>query len=130
MLGTSVMSGQYMDAVLTLFFRKVNKVRYIMNRFIAFYASQREYGMIKRFCSTNPQAKEKDYKQFCKTFNALANGDDIWPKYLTMIKPAVKRFEINQRARLILLKAGESYTSFINKLNSAAAANAGNFFYQ
>ena len=81
-------------------------------------ASQREYGMIKRFCSTNPQAKEKDYKQFCKTFNALANGDDIWPKYLTMIKPAVKRFEINQRARLILLKAGESYTSFINKLKS------------
>ena len=81
-------------------------------------SSRREFGMIKHFCSNNPQPKEKDIKQFCKTFKALANGDDIWPKYPTMIKPALKRWQINQLARLVLLQAGHSYTSFINKLKS------------
>ena len=81
-------------------------------------SSRREFGMIKHFCSNNPQPKEKDYQQLCKEFNAQANGDDIWPKYITMIKPAVRRWQINQQARLVLLQAGDSYTSFINKLKS------------
>ena len=35
-----------------------------------------------------------------------------------MIKPAVRRWQINLQARLVLLQSGDSYTSFINKLKS------------
>ena len=37
MVGTSVISGKYMNAVFDPFSGIVNKVRYIMNRLIAFY---------------------------------------------------------------------------------------------
>jgi hypothetical protein len=79
-------------------------------------STQREFGMIKNFCSQNPQPKQADYDRFCETFKSQSNGVDVFPKLPSMLKPAVKRWKINQQIKLLELQAGEPYKEFIQRL--------------
>ncbi len=78
--------------------------------------TEREFGMIKAFCSNNPQPNEEDIRNLCKTFKARANGKDIFPKLPSMIKPAIKRWKINQAMALLKLQAGESYDVLFQRM--------------
>ncbi len=54
-------------------------------------STKKEFGMIKRFCATCTQAKQKDIQDICRSFKYGANSVDIFPKLPSMIKPSVKR---------------------------------------
>ena len=77
---------------------------------------EREFGMIKSFCSSTPQPKENDIRRLCETFKAKANGIDIFPKLPTMIRPSIKRWKVNQAMALLKLQAGESYDEIFQRM--------------
>ena len=67
-----------------------------------------QFGMIKLFLANDPWPKEADIQRLCMMFKAQTNGTDIWPKVPTMIKPAMKRWKVNQLIAVLKLKSGQS----------------------
>ena len=72
-------------------------------------SSQTEFGIIKRFCTATPEPKEADIRRLCKTFKSKSNGRDIFPKLPSMVKPAVKRWKLNQKIEMLKLQSGASF---------------------
>ena len=81
-------------------------------------STKAELGMIKRFCGETPQPKEVDVQRLCATFKSRSNGVDILPKIPSMVKPAVKKWIVNQRIEMLKLQSGKSYEAFLESLRS------------
>lgn len=79
-------------------------------------SSEKEFGMIKRFCSENPQPKEADIQRLCRIFKSQSDGVDVFPKLPSMIRPSVKRWKINQQQVLLRLQTRDSYNELFDKL--------------
>ncbi|EJK46183.1 hypothetical protein THAOC_35159 [Thalassiosira oceanica] len=80
--------------------------------------SRRELGMIQGFCRENPGQKTKDIEELCMKFKRNANGVDIFPKIPSQIKPFIKKWKLNQEAKVLQLQLGKSYTDLYNKMRS------------
>lgn len=74
--------------------------------------------MIKAFCAQHPQPKKADIETLCVQFKSKSNGEKIWPKLPSMIKPAIEIWKINQRIELLKLQSGRSYSALIEWLKS------------
>ena len=55
-----------------------------------------EFSMIKEFCFRHPQPKSEDIEHLCKQFLEKSNGDGIFPLLPSLIKPGIKRWEMNE----------------------------------
>ena len=60
----------------------------------------------------------------CKQFLEKANGVDIFPKLPSLIKPGIKRWEINQSIELLGLQTEEGFKSLMAELKTAISIGA------
>ena len=81
-------------------------------------SSPQEFAMIKTFCSQSPQPKEADIQRLCRTFKAQSNGTTIFPKLPSLVKPAIKRWKLNQKIELLRLQSGDAYKQFFESLRN------------
>ncbi|KAL7529943.1 hypothetical protein ACHAXR_003236 [Thalassiosira sp. AJA248-18] len=81
--------------------------------------TKKEFGMIKTFCANHPHPKQAEIQQLCKRFNAESNGIDIFPKLPSMIKPAIKKWKINQEGTLLRLRTKASFNEIFEKFRSS-----------
>ena len=70
-----------------------------------------EFSMLKEFCSQHPQPTTEDITNLCKHFLAKSNGMTIFPKLPSLIRPGIKRWEINETIRLLGLETEEGFRS-------------------
>ena len=77
-----------------------------------------EFSMIKEFCHTHPGQKTVDIVNLCKKFKQLSDGKTIFPKLPSMIKPAIKRWKVNQEIQVLELQVKGSYGDIIDAFAS------------
>ena len=60
-------------------------------------SSAAKFATIKDFMTIHPQPATKDIIELCKVFLQKSNSKTIFPKLTLVIKPAIKRWTINQK---------------------------------
>ena len=80
--------------------------------------TEQEFGMIKNFCASHPGQTTVEIERFCETFRQKSDGKSVFPKLPTMIKPAIKRWAINQEIKMLRMRVGNSYGDIIEAFKS------------
>ena len=75
-----------------------------------------EFSMLKEFCSKHPQPKSEDINQLCRECLQKSNGIDIFPKLPSLIRPGIKRWEVNQSIELFELLTEEGFNKLFSEL--------------
>lgn len=81
-------------------------------------STEQEFGMIKNFCASHPGQKSVDIERLCENFRQKSDGKSVFPKLPSMIKPGIKRWEINQEIKMLRMRVGDSYGDIIEAFKS------------
>ena len=85
------------------------------------FSTPKEYQMLNEFLARHPQPKSNDIANLCKQFLLFANGIDIFPKLPSVVRPGIKRWEINQASKLLGLETEEGFNKLFAELRTTVS---------
>ena len=69
----------------------------------------------------HPKPKSTDIANLCKQFLLFANGVDIFPKLPSLVRPGIKRWEINKSIELLGLQTEEGFNALMAELRTTVS---------